>query len=208
MKYEAIEKLCKKLCGNNPFAIGAALAGGVGMLNVLDSLIIEHTGVPWTLIPDWLRPFFILIRDLWRPLIDHVVRYFPFKVSDPAKDYMLMGAIVAGMRFRSSMVIWKALKDQTLGSYTQRTVLPGHPLELRHGEHLKFCALFLPIRLSFAFVAWPLKIFGAIWRYRSGEWGEDFDKGSARMAREEQYLTFFRAVIWAGILVFLCLLVR
>ncbi len=195
--------LLKKLFGDNPLVIGGAIIGGFGILNVIDSLIGE-----WGFIFDWLRPIFTLIRDLWRPLIDKVALYLSLRVSDPVKDYMLMGCIVVGMRLRSSMVIWRGLNDQKLTSYPQRTLFRNHPIVLRKGESFKFYGLFLPIRLSWAFIAWPPKVFGAAWRYGRGTWDKGFSGQEARETRQEQYLIFFGAIFWALFFLMISLLIQ
>jgi hypothetical protein len=180
----------------------------VGIINVLDSVIMQQLGVSWTLVPDWLRPIFTVVRELWRPLVEWATHYLPFRVSDPLKDYMLMGTIVAGMRLRSSWVVWSALGDGSLSSYTQKTFMKGRPVVLKRGQRMKFSLAFLPTRLGYALLAWPAKLGGAVWRYSRQEWGEEYEMGRAREARRTQYMAFFVTVLWAVSGVFLCLVVR
>lgn len=207
-----VKELLIKFFLAHPIAFVATVAGGLGIVNVLDSLI-SALGITWVLIPDWLRPLFTLIRMLWHPIADFIALILPFSISDAFKDYMLMGFIVAGMRFRSSNVIWQALKQSTkntsknsLNSYTQKTIFK--PIVLLPGQELKYYLVFLPVRLIFAFVAWPIKIFGALFRYVSGEWRKGFEEDALQEIRQEQYLTFFKAVIWAAFWLLICLIIR
>ncbi len=193
---------------DSPFAAAAAAVGGMGIINVLDSVIMHQLGITWTLVPEWLRPIFTLVREWWRPLVEWAVQVLPFQVSDPLKDYMLMGTIVAGMRSRSSWVIWSALGDGSLRSYEQKTALPKRPLVLRRGQWSKFLGVFLPIRLGYAFLAWPAKLVGAVWRYSRQQWGDAFVSGDAREARRNQYMAFFVSVVWALFGIFICLVLR
>jgi len=200
MNEKEVMELLKFIFGKNPIVILAAMVGGIGIVNVIDSIITVQLSIQWALVPDWLRPIFTIIREWWQWLIDPILACLPFNVSDPMKDYMLMGFIVAGMRLRSSMVIWKDLKDLSIESYTQRTIIPGYPIILRRDEKLKFIVLFLPFRIIFAFFAWPIKLFGAAWRYGRGEKREG--------ASDEQYRTFFGSIFWSVFIVFVCLVFR
>lgn len=195
-----IIKLLQFIFGKNPIVILTAMVGGVGIVNVIDSVITLHLFTQWSLVPDWLRPIFYIIREWWQRIIDPLLAYLPFNISAPGKDYMLMGAIVAGMRLRSSTVIWGDLKTQSIESYTQSTIIPGCPITLRQGEILKFTLLFLPVRIIFAFFAWPVKLFGAAWRYGRGE--------KRKGVSDEQYLTFFGSIFWAVFIVFVCVVFR
>ena len=197
-----------KIFGKNPLVISAAAVGGAGILNVLDSLILDRLGVQWVLIPDCVRPLFYIVRDWWYPLLDKVFDFLSITVSPPVKDYILMGFIVLGMRLRSSFVIWGGIKKKSLPFYTQEIVFMSKPLLIKEGDSVKFYALFLPIRLSYAFVAWPIKIFGAAWRYARGEWKKGFHGNKRLEIRREQYFTFFGSVFWAMFFVLLCLVFR
>ena len=172
---------------------------------MVDSLVEFHLNFEWKLIHESVRPLFILVRMIWRPLIDDFASILHISISDPAKDYYMMGAIVCGMRLRSSMVIWHGIKSGHLDYYKQKTILKTYPIILEKGQSLKFWFLFIPTRLIFAFWLWPVKVFGASFRYITKNTGIEFSQGPAKEIREEQYLVFFQTLLWAAVLILLAL---
>ena len=205
MDGDEMKKLLKFMFGDNPLVIAAASFGGIGIVNVLDSVIASHLASEWVFIPDSLRPLFVLVRDLWQWFIGPILPLLPFDLSEPVKNYFLMGAITAVMRARSSIVVFCALNEGSIDAYEQKTIIPQYYLNLHKGEYFKFLLLFLPIRLLYAFFMWPIKIFGAAWRYGRGEWRAGFDTEHAISARKKQYSTFFNSIFWAGFIIFICL---
>ncbi len=205
MDADKILKAIKFFFGDNPIVLIGAATGGIGIVNVLDSAIATYLGIQWAFVPEELRPLFMLVRDLWQWLIGPLLVYLPFALPEPAKNYLLMGAITAGMRIRSSFVILNALNDGSIDSYTQKTIISSCPLVLRKKQYFKFYLLFLPIRLFYAFFMWPIKILGAALRYRRGEWRAGFDTDNAIDARQKQYTTFFNSIFWALFIIFVCI---
>ena len=186
-----------------------ALLGGINLVTFADSFCQNLFNIPlpmpWVLPPfiiDHIRQIFSFFREFWSPLTEFIARFFSFELPSTIKDYITMGIITAGMRFRSSFTIWKGVNNGFLKPYEQKTILPNNPIFLHAGECCKFWFLFLPIRVSYAFIAWPSKIGGAIYRFnkrylKSSSTGERDFTGEAEKVRIDQYMAFFSTFIVA-----------
>lgn len=194
-------------------AIGA-LIGGISILTFVDSLFKNLWNIPLPLPPmtllwlpsidlrDYIYQVFTFFRGIWRPLTEFIEAIFSLELPSSIKDYITMGLITASMRIRSSFIIWRGVNDKSLNSYSQKTILANKPVVLYAGEWCKFLLLFLPIRVIYAFFAWPLKIVGAAVRFNNryltpSSTGEPEFTGKAKEVRKLQYMAFFTNIISA-----------
>lgn len=178
-----------------PFPVVAgSLVGAFGMLNLLDSLVLAYQKIPWALIPEWLRSLFVLFREATGYLYGWLTSLFALALSPAWRDYLTMGFIVAGMRSRSTMVIRRAVMTGHIREYREKIF--GQQLVVRKGSTARLWLAFFAARLVFAFVLWPMKLFGASYRYMTGEVRRRGYGPREAEVREQQYLVFFGSVIW------------
>jgi hypothetical protein len=198
-------KVYDALVGQEPSVVLGSLVGAFGLLNLLDSLVIAYGGMQWQIVPDVLEPFFALFREATRAVFSLLEGLIRIHVPSVAQDYLIMGFIVAGMRLRSTIVILSAVSSGDLKKY--REEIFGWKLTVRPGSSFGRWLAFFAIRLLFALVLWPVKLFGACSRYLRGNL-RDRGRGPKReKIQSKQYLTFFGTVAWAlvGLLMFLIL---
>lgn len=196
-----------KLSGKNPVTFASSFIAGVGILSWLDALAMDILHKPWALL-DPIRIPIELVQYVARPLVAFILSPIPFTIPNSFLDYIWMGLIVAGMRLRSSWTIWRSLQNDKIMFYNQKTFLRFYPVVLRKGELGKFLWLFLPVRLGYAFILWPIKLIGAFTRYAWGPWKENIKDPGEVQAKRDQYLMFFGAIMFAIILMVFCLIVQ
>lgn len=178
-----------------PFPVVAgSLVGAFGMLNLFDSLVLAYQKVPWALIPEWLRSILMLFREATGFLYGWLTSFFNFTIPPVWRDYLSMGFIVAGMRSRSTMVIRRAVMNGHIREY--REEIFGRHLIVRKRSTARLWLTFFAWRLVFAFGLWPMKIFGASYRYMTGKVRRRGHGPHEAKVREQQYLVFFGSMIW------------
>lgn len=200
------EMILKALTGQSFPAIAGAILGAFGILNIIDSLIVVLQNKPWGLL-DPIRPLLLLFREATRSVVGFLVELINLRIPGIWQDYVAMGLIVAGMRFRSTLVIRREILANKISEYKEDFL--GRPLIVTGtSRSWSWVGFFAWRRLVFAFVLWPVKLFGASKRYLSGDLrnrgqGSDWDN-----VREQQYLTFFGSVVWAALFLGLLLIVE
>lgn len=199
-------KLVDALLRQPPGVILGALVGAFGIVNILDSLVAAYAGTAWELIPDSFRPLFDLFRVAARSLVDFLTGLVDVRLPAVWQDYVAMGLIVAGMRLRSTQVIARALRTGDLKEYREDVF--GRALVVRRETRPATWIGFFAWRLLFAFILWPMKLFGAASRFATGNLRKRSRGPEKKKVTEEQYLTFFGSVAWAVFLILLFLVIK
>lgn len=204
------DKLSEKILNvfvKQPLTVTAgAILGAFGLLNWLDSLIEVFQGAPWGLL-DIMRPLFQLFREAARTVVGFLTELISLRLPGIWQDYVAMGLIVAGMRFRSTLVIQRAIqKDNKITEYKEDFF--GKTFTVTGSSGFWSWTGFFTWRLVFAFILWPVKLVGASIRYLSGEVRNRGQGPYWDEIREKQYLAFFGSVVWAVLFIVLLLTVK
>jgi hypothetical protein len=186
--------------------IVSSVFGGFGMVNLLDVLSTAYGGAAWALVPEMARPLFLMFRAAIGIVFDAVTGLFGLRMLDAWQQYFAMGGIVAGMRLRSTMVIYRAVRRGWLSKYYEEVL--DWSIVVERDSPGRTWALFFAWRLAFAFVLWPIKLFGASCRYALGNVRKRGRGRKRNEVRNSQYLAFFGTVAWALVLILLFLLVN
>lgn len=190
----------------HPLATVGAILGAFGIVNLIDIAASRVQGEAWSFIPSYLRPLFQIFRDSTRPLIDFLSGIFGLEFKAAYKDYCVMGLITAGMRVRSTLVIRRWVLEGHGRSYKEQD-LP-FDLIVDNSSSRSTWLLFFAFRALYAFALWPIKLFGASWRYLSGKKRISGTGNGAEQLTAPQYEAFFATVAWALIIILLILMTR
>ena len=172
----------------------SSILGAFGILNLIDSLVIEYLNVSWSL-PEYLHQLVELFRIPIRYLFGFITELVKINIPGVWQDYIAMGLIVAGMRLRSTRIILKGIKTGDLKKYKQNVI--GYSIIVDKKSSTWKWIAFFSSRLVYAFAIWPAKLFGATYRYVTGNRRKGGKGKKAKDVGEQQYLTFFGSVIWA-----------
>lgn len=201
-----LTKILREVLFQHPLVTVSAIIGAFGLVNLVDIIASRAQGYEWAFISDEFRPLFLVFRETTRPLIDFVSRLAGFELKPAFKDYCIMGLITAGMRLRSTRIVHLWVKAEQERAYEEKD-LPFNLIVDSNSSRTDW-VLFYASRALFAFALWPLKLFGASWRYLSGKRRTSGVGLGAEELVSPQYNTFFATVAWAILLLLLVAMTR
>ncbi len=178
----------------HPIVVLGSMVGAFGMLNVLDSIVVAHLGTPWSMIPAWMYQLLGVFRAVVKPMFDTLAHVLGITISPAWRDYFTMGIIVGSMRFRSTMHIRRAVLTDQLTRYDEPIF--GRTITVTKASAIPAWFVFFCSRVSYATAFWPAKLFGAVYRYLTGQMRTGGAGAKKAQAQDQQYLVFFGAIIW------------
>ncbi len=150
----------------------------------------------------------MVFQNTTRPLWGAILFWLPFEAPDTLKDYLTMGIITSGMRFRSSLYKWHAVENGVWSEFIIPIPFSRDRISVHKGEGKKFYRLFLPIYSFSELLFWPISILTNTLHSVSGRSdrnydGKEWDNKEQKYISKNQYRLFFQPLTLAMIIIFI-----
>ena len=141
-----------------------------------------------------LRNIVQAIQTVTRPVWAFVLGWLPWELPGYTKDYLTMGAIVAGMTLRMRLFRWKSIHDHnTEYKYMQVRFLTIPLVNVTPGQWFRFFLLDIPVRMIDNLLFWPVSLTYRLYRVSRDRLWEVQNKNTTW---RRGYFIFAETFVW------------